>query len=274
MSAAGPGGAATRALARLYSPPGEQPLLSALCALEAEIAGSLKPGTDHQVAHARLEWWREECLRTLRGTAAHPLTRALLESFAGRDAAPLAGLGGLVDTAVWDLASATFETRRELTAYCERWADAMIGPLIGHALPDGYAERRSLGAALREGELLGALARDARAGRLRLPLDELGAAGVDPASLARPPWPAALVVLLRTRHADLRARLAAAVRALPQQPPLRGLLVWTALASADSRRTEQRLPQVPLKSDDHGLLGGWRAWRAARRADAGRFTLD
>src|SRR5882757_4888761 len=41
----------------------------------------------------------------------------------------LAGLCGLVDVAVWDLAGATFETRRELAAYCERWSAAMIEPL-------------------------------------------------------------------------------------------------------------------------------------------------
>jgi len=265
MSAARPPRSATRTLARLYSPPAEAPLLAALCALEGEIRASLEPGLDHQVAHLRLEWWRAECTRTAAGAAAHPLTRALAACFAHRagphGAAPLAGLPGLVDTAAWDLAAATFETRAELTAYCERWADAMIVPLLAHGAPEvGRDVARALGAALCEAELLAGLARDARAGRLRLPLAELAAAGLDPAWLTRaPPWPAPLTALLRERRAALRTELAGAIDSLPpqRQPPLRGLLVWAALASCEHR----------------GLLDGWRAWRAARRATFGRFRL-
>jgi len=265
MSAARPQRSATRTLARLYSPPAQAPLLAALCALEGEIRASLEPGLDHQVAHLRLEWWRAECTRTAAGEAAHPLTRALAACFADpagpQGTAPLAGLPGLVDTAVWDLAAATFETRGEAAAYCERWADAMIVPLIAHGAPEvGRPAARALGAALCETELLAGLARDAHAGRLRLPLDELAAAGLDPTWLTRrPPWPAALAALLRTRRAALRSELAAAIDALPpqRQPPLRGLLVWAALASCEER----------------GVLDGWRAWQAARRATRGRFRL-
>jgi phytoene synthase len=260
MSPERPAPSATRALAFLYAPGAQRPLLAALCAIEEEIGASLAPGLDHQVAHLRLEWWRAECARAAQGQAGHPLTRTLAEVFAGRDPAPLAGLTGLVDTAVWDLAAATFETRRELAAYCERWADAIVVPLTRFAAPEvDAAASRALGAALREAELLARLARDARAGRLRLPLDELAAARVDTAALANPPWPPALAKLLSARHEALREKLAAAVAGLPReaQPPLRALLVWAALAARD----------------DRGVLDGWRAWRAARRAGGGRFRL-
>jgi len=276
MSPARPAHSATRALAWLYAPGTQRPLLAALCAIEEEIGTSLKPGLDHQVSHLRLEWWRAECARTAQGRPAHPLTRALVDGFAGRDPAPLAGLAGLVDTAVWDLATATFETRRELTAYCERWAEAITVPLAGFAAPElDRAAGRAFGAALREGELLACLSHDARAGRLRLPLDELAAAEVDPARLARPPWPAALAALVSARHQALRAGLAASEAKLPReaQPELRALLVWAAVADAASRRAERRLPEALAAGDDHGVLDGWRAWRAARAAGAGRFRL-
>ncbi len=276
MTAARPDASATRALAWLYAPGAQRPLLAALCAIEDEIGASLKPGLEHQIAHLRLEWWRAECARTAAGTPAHPATRAAVASLAGRDPQLLAGLTGLVDAAAWDLAAATFETRRELTGYCERWAEAAIVPLARLAAPQAEAvAARALGAALREGELLAHLAGDARAGLLRLPLDELAAAGVDPPRLADPPWPAALVALLRTRHARLRTALAAAVASLPRaaQPALRALLVWAALTNGASRRAERRLPAALATRDDHGALDGWRAWRAARRAAAGRFEL-
>ena len=276
MSGARPAPSAARTLASLYAPDPERPLLAALYAIEAEIAASLGPSLDHQVAHLRLEWWRAECARTAEGRPTAPATRALADGFAGRDLSALAGLAGLVDAAVWDLAAATFETRRELSGYCERWAEAIVVPLARFALPEVEgAAARALGAALRESELLARLARDARAGRLRLPLDELAAARVEPARLAQPPWPRALAALVIARHQALRAGLAAAVARLPRaaQPALRPLLVWAALASAASRRAERRLPGARSERDDHGLLDGWRAWRAARQADRGRFEL-
>ncbi len=127
----------TRVLAWLYFPVAQRPLLAALCGIESEIAASLAPGLDHQVAHARLGWWRDECQRCAQGRPAHPLTRALSSVFASGDLAPLAGLTGLVDAAMWDLAAATFDTHRELRAYCERWSVALIEPLMRFARRGG-----------------------------------------------------------------------------------------------------------------------------------------
>jgi 15-cis-phytoene synthase len=263
---------ATRSLVWLYSSAPQRLALTALTALEREIGESLRPGVDHQVAHTRLAWWREECTRTAQGHPSHPLTRELSALFPPMGAPPLAGLGGLVDTAVWDLSRATFDTRRELTAYCERWSAAVIAPLTCLAVPEQTAARASasaVGANLREIELLLSLAPDARAGRLRVPLDELERADVPPESLARSPWSPALAGLLRARHHALRAALAAAVGSLPPEAcrPLRGLMVWATMACVVSERAQARLPRESSPRDHHAPLDGWRAWRAARRVD-------
>ncbi len=263
---------ATRALAWLYSGAAERARLAVLCALEREIGASLRRDLDHQVAHARLAWWREECARCLAGAPAHPLTRELAALFAPEPAAALGGLAGLVDCAVWDLAAATFETRRELSAYCEHWSAAMIEPLVRHAAPGlAPAAGRALGAALRELELLLALAPEAHAGRLRLPLDELARAAVPAQVLANAQWPPQLAALLRARHQELREALGASVNALAPQarPPLRGVIVWAALACLQSQRAQARLPRASVPGEQQRLLDGWRAWRAARRAAAG-----
>jgi 15-cis-phytoene synthase len=275
-----PDSPATRALAWLYAPPTQRPALAALCALEREIGASLRPGLDHQVAHTRLAWWREECERSTRGEPRHPLTRELATLLAPAGHAALAGLAGLIDTAVWDLAAATFATRRELSGYCERWSAAMIAPLARlathAAAPDAAAavcaQASALGVKLREMELLLALAPDARAGRVRLPLDELDAVQVACSELARPPWPASLAALVRERHGELRSALAANVTALAPtaRAPLRGLIVWAALACGDSTRAQRRLPDASATRDAQHLSDGWRAWRAARRVAAGR----
>jgi phytoene synthase len=264
---------ATRALAWLYSPAAQRPPLASLCAIEHEIAASVRPGLDHQVAHARLAWWREECRRCAAGQPQHPLTRELAAAFAPGARAALAGLPGLVDTAVWDLAAATFETRRELDAYCERWSAGMIEPLGTLALPAALpGSLRALGRSLRELEMLLALAPDARAGRLRLPLDELAQAGAAPEELAGPPWRAGLAALVGTRHRALRAQLVNSVAALgaAQQAALRGLVVWAAIAAHASVRAQARLPDASGRRDPRAWSDGWRAWRAARRASAGR----
>ncbi len=275
-----------RFLAWLYSSPSQQPVLAALCGIEREIAASLRPGIDHHVAHTRLEWWRAECERCAAGTPAHPLTRDLrqrLEALApgARALSALAGLCGLVDCAVWDLAGATFERRAELTAYCRRWAAAMITPVSSSTdARDGGPQAATpvdwsdLGAALREIELLGDLADEARAGRLRLPLDELERAAIAPQALATPPWPLGLMAILRGRQQALRRQLAAAVADLsPQtQRGARGLLVWTALASHESARAERAMPHPPAASAASAAAANWRAWRAARAAAAGRFA--
>jgi 15-cis-phytoene synthase len=263
----------TRALVWLYTPVAQREAFAALCGIEAEIAASLKPGLDHEVAHARLAWWGEECARSEQGSPTHPLTRALGAHFPAGELTALAGLSGFVDTARWDLAAAAFETRTHLRAYCDRWADAMITPLLRLAgmTPAGT----KFGAALRELELLTNLPDDARVGRLRVALSDLAAAGALAEALARPPWPQGLAGLLRTRHQELRAELAAGVAGLPrqEQPALRGLLVWARLAAVQSQRGERALPRALKPRDHHRPLDSWRAWSAARSAAAGRFAL-
>ncbi|HEX8758078.1 MAG TPA: squalene/phytoene synthase family protein [Steroidobacteraceae bacterium] len=275
-----------RFLAWLYSTSPQQPVLACLCGIEREIGAGLRPGVDHHVAHTRLEWWREECARCAAGKPVHPLTRELrshLEQLApgGQANSLLAGLPGLVDTATWDLASATFARREELTAYCRRWAAAMMAAASGTGTRDdgsggdAAVDWSEFGAALCELELLGRLARDARCGRLRIPLDELERAAVAPQALASPPWPRELAELIRRRHRALRSQLEAAVTGLsPQtQQSTRGLLVWAALAWRESLRAERALPRSRTASIASAAAASWRAWRAARAAAAGRFRL-
>jgi phytoene/squalene synthetase len=291
-------------------------VVDALFGIEREISASLRPGLDHHVAHSRLQWWREECERATVGRPVHPLTRALVDALTGGSSpasasasasasaptspspalatakspsAPLpqlAGLCGFVDVAVWDLAGATFETRRELTAYCERWSAAMIEPLAltsrttadaAAATPTRATNWSALGVAMREIEMLSHLAREAHYGRLRLPLDELESAKVDPGVLAKPPWPPAVAELLRARHEALRDEISRALGEVDsaQQPGLRGLLVWVALARRSSQRTERALPdRLRLGGQFDAVADAWFAWRIARRATIGRFRLN
>jgi len=273
-----------RYFAVLYSEGPQRATLEALLEIEAEIRQSLRTGMDHQVAHARLQWWREECERAAQGKPVHPLTVRLVDTFGHTTRAAalepsqpagiasLAGLTGFVDTAIWDLAHATFESRRELTAYCQRWAAAMIVPLAAIAGVTSL-DSSALGSALRELEMLPELSREAHSGRLRIPLDELTAADTPPESVAATPWRRSMADLVRTRHQTLRAQISRLTR-LPdgEQLVLRGLLVWVAIACRRSRLAQRALPDVPGPGA-YGFATAWSAWRAARKATTGSFEL-
>lgn len=262
-----------RYFAWLYAGEKMQAILRPLFGIEAEINAALQPGLEHSVAHVRMGWWAEEAQRVRGGHALHPQTRALL---AQRPAARGAGpdFSGLVDIATWDLAAATFETRAELTGYCERWAQAVPQLAAIWAAPDltvPTAERfgQTLGVALCELDMLVSLEHSARLGRVRIPLEELAALGVPPEAVAHTPWPTALCDWLRVRHQELRLALqssCALVQAPVQRAALRGLLVWAALLLQHSRRAEAALPHTWRRSRWDGIGDALRAWRAARQA--------
>jgi phytoene synthase len=267
----------------LYAAPAERPSLDALFGIEREVFDSVRPGLDHIVAHTRLQWWREECERAARGGAAHPLTRTLITALGdpqAKSVPQLAGLCGIVDVATWDLASATFETRRELEAYCQRWAAAMIEPLVAAAMAPADSGRsaawQELGAAICEIELLAGLARDANSGRIRLPLNELESANVDTNALAKQPWPETAAALIRSRLTSLRADIERSVSgsSREEQKALRGLLVWASLSWRAAQRMEDALPNRLQPSRLDGISEAWYAWRIARRATVGRFKLE
>jgi hypothetical protein len=64
-------------LVALYSPAAERQSVRLLWALAEEIGQSLKPGLDHELAHLRLGWWRQEQQRHTQGRGEHPWTRQL-----------------------------------------------------------------------------------------------------------------------------------------------------------------------------------------------------
>jgi phytoene synthase len=263
-----------RYFAWLYAGERMQAILRPLFGIESEINAALQPGLEHSVAHVRLTWWGEEAQRLRGKHALHPFTRALLAQW---PAAARAGpdVSGLVDIATWDLAAATFESRAELSGYCDRWARAIpqLAAAWGTAdLPAAGAEQfgHDLGVALCELEMLVSLEHTAQRGRLRIPLEELTTLGVMPTALGHTPWPAALCERLRARHRELRVALqkSCATLQLPaQRAALRGLLVWAALLLQHSRRAETALPHSWQRSRWDGIGDALRAWRAARSSE-------
>jgi phytoene synthase len=65
-----------RYFALLYAQPKQRDLLTALFVVDAEIRASAVQ-VAHEVAHARLQWWRAEIDRLVNRNAQHPATQLL-----------------------------------------------------------------------------------------------------------------------------------------------------------------------------------------------------
>ena len=245
-----------------------EPLIG-IYALMAEWRALMDPATDSGVSQIKLTWWRDEMRRLAAGSPLHPITRHLAQ-LPGARVAAFAPLESSVEAAAAQVAGAPLERAGELESH----ADALYGtPLlaaarIGSARSDHLdrSTTHSCTAALAAAEYLArAVAdygREARAGRVPFPVDELLAAGIDNDDLAAAEPPARLQIYLKQLRDKAAGYFSTAASALPptEQPELRHLLVLATLGVRylNGRRS--------LSSADFRLADLYNAWTVARRA--------
>jgi phytoene synthase len=261
-----------RHLAVLFTEREARTSLGALYAFEAELR-RIAASDSHEAAHARLQWWRGELERLFEGRPSHPIASALqpLKKRAGAD---LTLLRELLVAADLDLARFTYNSWKELDAYCFRSSGA-LQLLVAAVVAEGrvlteqeHRFARQLGAGIRQAEILRDLMTDFARGRLYAPLDELATAGIDAAVLARSPTDGAAARFL----ADWRGRVRGALQSLPSLLDTRGLRRaqrhGLVLASMHLRLIERLDGTAALASRRFDLepLGRlWTAWRTALR---------
>jgi hypothetical protein len=244
-----------RYFALLYTPAAARAALATLLALADEI--SSRPGLDHSVAHARLDWWRAEAARFSRGEPQHPWLRTLAPP---PGAAQCPELAALVDAAAIDLASATFGAaagaathRAALQAVVFEQAGAVLRTAAGvpPAPPNLQRTLRELGQLAVELERLASA-------------EASTAARSDTSAVASEATPVAPLAVLRSRVTAIDSA---------QQPSLAPLLVWVALVAVRARRRLQRRAGRIRPARD-AFADNIVAWNAARRAARGRFRID
>jgi len=261
-----------RYFAVLFATPARRASLHALYALEAELRDTAA-SPNHELAHTRLQWWREEFALLADGRPRHPATLELALVMAGRRG-DHALLQEMLVAADLDLARFTYTDWRELEAYGQRAAGSLQEVIAGLLTATGALSEsqrqfaRRLGSAVRQTEMLRDVAQDMRRGLLYVPLDALTEAGLDPRSVAQQPADPALLRVL----AEWRTRLAAELAAL------RGLL--------DGQERVRQRHGLVLAALHQRLLSGiaqsgaldadrvevppfarlWTAWRAAIRS--------
>jgi phytoene synthase len=259
-----------RYFAVLYAPEPARPLLNALYAFEAEIRDTVR-ATSHDVAHTRLQWWRGEVDRLLAGRPEHPVTRGLLPL--RETGAEVSLLHEVLAAADIDMARMALHDAGEVAARAFRAsgsvqslaAAASSQPRVASTTELDFA--RKLGDAVAGIESLRDLRHEVAAGRLRLPLDQLGQAGVDPARLLDEPAPAGLAGVLQREKERLQRQLDSLETALnrDERSAQRQGLVLAALHARllDRIDTTRGAPRTRAEVSPWSKL--WTAWRTAVR---------
>jgi NADH dehydrogenase [ubiquinone] 1 alpha subcomplex assembly factor 6 len=172
-----------RFLTALFAPPDMREGLFALYAFNLEVAKTREMVSEPMLGQIRLQWWRETLEEIFAGTT--PRQHEVVTPLAGtiqRFALPHAPFAALIDGREQDLQMPPPETEAEFQAYLDA-TGGMLGRLaakITGADPDAAAARAT--AYAKAGTLIG-IARRAQLGRVDLPLDRLGAAGLTARSI-------------------------------------------------------------------------------------------
>jgi phytoene synthase len=268
--AAAPG--SMRYFSVLYAPQDKREAMLAIYLIDAEIRESAH-GANHDIAHTRLRWWREEIDRLINGGPQHPGTRILHAHI--QDRAVLAKLHELLAAADMDLVRMTFLDARELRAYATR-SSGVVTEVIAALLnmPQSLdetlrASSQRIGIGVRLVEIVRDVRQNATDGLLYLPMDEMQRQQLNHEALrAREVSHAARIVL---KHVSDQARneLSAAEQSLTasQKTTLRPLLVLSALHRKLLDRIAAKHYDVATERIElNGLTKPWTAWKAARNA--------
>lgn len=252
----------------LYTPPEKREAVTALYIVDAEIRESAQ-SVNHDVAHTRLQWWRQEIDRLVNGSPQHPATRTLN----GSNRTQLGKLHELVAAADMDLARMTYLNMREVRAYCARSGGAVQELIAAHLAPQldeiTRAAANRIGAGVRATEILRDLRQDAYDGRMYLPLDSLEQKQLGHEHVrAREVHPLLKEVLAEFRQSVVSDLQQAQADVPPElRPVLRPILVLAQLHKRLLDHIARRNYDVASERIELGPLErSFVAWRAARNA--------
>lgn len=258
-----------RYYAWLYTPAAHRDLMAALFLIEAELHDSAR--APHEVAHIRLQWWREEIDRLIAGKAQHPATQVL--QAAARPNTDFKVLHETTLSAAQELANATYETDVELMQYLRGGLGALLALAAQHLSPKPAEQLLDavgqVGAFIRQVEITRDIRQDFHHGRLYLPLATLDELNIEYEALQTQDWPDAFVQLLQSRSQQQLIAYRTLKQGLlnSEKETLRPVLVLgdlharllQTLAADPITHTRQRLELGPMQKL-------WTAWRAARAA--------
>ncbi len=250
-----------------YTPKPHREVIAALFLIETELRDTAN--APHDVAHIRLQWWREEIDRLAKGNAQHPAAVVLQEHKRGDIDFTL--LEPLLLTTAQDIAHSTYETDTELNRYFKedlgslmKLAACYLNPNVTLTLLDAAEQ---FGSFIRQTETLRDLRDDIHHGRLYLPLATLNELNIEYEMLQDKNWPGHFITWLQARcqqciqqHIQLTTALLA-----NEASVLRPILVIAALHEKVLQELCAR-PNNFYKRLELGVFTKlWTAWNTARR---------
>jgi len=254
----------------LFLPEQKRQAIIALYAFCREVDDAVDETSDVDVARAQLDWWREEVQRTFKGTATHPVGKALQTAMQHFDFHEEYFME-IIDGMAMDLDTFTYKDFSQLALYCHR-AASVVGLLsveifaYNNRKTLNYAE--NLGMALQLTNIIRDVREDAERGRIYLPQDELKQFNVNPDDVLALKSSPELVELLKFQTARAKDYYQQAMTLLPQEDRYtqRTGLVMAAIYRAILNEIEKdgfqvmkhRVSLTPLRKL-------WIAWRTSRK---------
>lgn len=258
-----------RYYAWLFTPEQQRDVIAALFIIESELRDSAR--TAHEVAHIRLQWWREEFDRLVAGQAQHPATQTLQAA-----TTPSADFSVLQQTHLstsQELANATYETDTELNQYLHNGLGALCQLAVMLHRPSPTAPvldaARHLGAFIRQAEIYRDLRADFHQGRLYLPLAELDSLDLEYETLQGEQWPATFEQWLTARITQQLIGYQTLKQGLLDNEK-QALRPWLVLADLHEAVLKQLRDQPAVRTRTRIELGAMKklflSWKAARSA--------
>jgi 15-cis-phytoene synthase len=255
----------------LFLPPPRRRAITAVYAFCREVDDAVDETTDHDVARAKLLWWRGEIGAAYDGVPQHPVAQAL-KTVVAAYGLPQAHFQAVIDGMAMDLDRSRYLNFVELETYCYRVAGVvglLSAEIFGYTNPATRQYARELGIAFQLTNIIRDVGEDARRGRIYLPQDELARHGVTSAALLQRHGGAAFRALIAEQVERARDWYDRALSTLPpedraaQRPGLIMAAIYRTLLDEIVRDgfsvLDHRVALTPLRKL-------WIAWKTARRA--------
>lgn len=256
-----------------FMSPERRRAITALYAFCREVDDVVDECADPDLAHTKLQWWRQEVGAMFDGRPQHPITRELYPALS-RYPLPQEYFLEVLDGMQMDVDYDAYPSFNELRLYCHRVAGVvglMSAGIFGYRdrTTLRYAER--LGLALQLINILRDVREDLARGRIYLPQDEMERFQVRPQDLQHGQTTDRIRALFQFQADRAREEYRRALDTLPavDHASQSGGLIMGAIYAAlldemdrdDYRVLEHRIKLTPLRKL-------WIAWRTARQARA------
>lgn len=245
--------------------------ITALYAFCREVDDIVDSVNEPSVAQSKLDWWRQEIIKTYQGLASHPISQALALAIKDYDLHQEYFME-IIDGMAMDLEQFSYPDFKQLGLYCHRVA-GVVGLLSAEIF--GYQSRTTLnyaeqlGTALQLTNIIRDVREDAERGRIYLPQDELAEFKVQTDDLLALKSSPELTQLLEFQTERAKQYYQKAIDLLPDcdRYTQRAGLIMAAIyqttldeiAEDGFRVMEHRVSLTPLRKL-------WLAWRTSSKA--------